>query len=163
MNRRSALLTATLGPLAGCAALGTPPANSTPVQQALAQAGAAIAYIQPIAPLLALVSPAAAVYIPQIQAGLEAVLVTLNGISGALTIDAAKPQIQQIATALGVVLDTADKAVATIADPTRRVQAAAILAAARAEVALLVQFSTGAAPAVMAGARPGAVLVRTGR
>ena len=150
--------------IAGCAAFGTPPANSTPTQQALAEAGAAIAYLQPVAPLLALVSPAAAVYVPDIEGGLTAALSALNGISSTLTADQAKPQIAQIASALGVVLDSADKAVATIADATKRVQAQAILAAARDEVKLLTQFSTGTAPAMQASRTPGMqMLVRTVR
>lgn len=138
------------GFVASCAP--TAPAN-TSVEQFIANTQTALAYAAPIAAMISIFVPGAAVYVPLVEQGISAALSVFNTVSSAMTQAQAQPLAGKIGTYLDAAVAAAQNAVNVIPDPTQRAKANAVLAQVTAGTALA--FATGA---VVVAAMPTAAL-----
>lgn len=157
MNHRRTLLTTSVVAipalaLAACGAQsgGAPSTVSATVEQVIARIQAAISFSSALSPMLAIVAPGAASFIPQINAGLNTASNIFNTISTTMTEIQAQPIVGQVATALGGALTAAQQATAVIGDATARAKAQGVVATAQAVLPLLTAFATGVQAAVSA-------------
>jgi hypothetical protein len=137
-TRRHAIAALAVVPLAACA---LSPTQQTTVADIAKRATAAINFVAPIIPVLALEIPALGPWVPLIQAGLADASTALAGIVPTMTPDAARPIVGRVVDGLGRALDASDKAAALIPVTRTRIAVQATLGEARAVLPILTAFA----------------------
>lgn len=139
-SRRLALLSTTALVMASCAS-GT--GTAATVEQFIANTQTALAYAAPIASMISIFVPGAAIYVPFVEQGISSALSVFNTVTSAMTQAQAQPLAGQIATYLDAAVAAAQQAVGVIPDATQRAKASAVVAQVTAGIGLIKAFATG--------------------